>query len=171
MATEVSFKDGFQDHSEGLLYNTVTNRGNSQGSMLGSSVRFGLLYVYPPDRTWFKDSGLEVCKEFPLVFPKVLLPSSHINAIASRRFLSSVLPDMVVGSLEPISIVEQVVECTEFMFGLYLRSETKFPLHFADIHRSILPCLHSASPLWKHLQAMGLPHADGFPALRVLRPI
>src|SRR5262245_35521859 len=100
----------------------------------------------------------------------MLLPGPHRHAIAACRLLTGILSDMLVGSPQPVFVIEQTIERPELMLGLPFRSQTQFPLHFTDLHRSLLPCLHSASKQWKQLQAMGLPLVHSFPVLRVLRP-
>src|SRR5215510_8351912 len=165
VTSKVSLKDRFQDHPECFLDDAVTNGRNPQGASLSTTIRFPFPYVDSADWTGLKGDCLEASAELLLVAIQVLLPGPHLHAIAACRLRAGVLSDMLVGSPQPVFVIEQTIGRPELMLRLPFRPQTQFPLHFTDIHGSLLPCSHSASAQWKRLQAMGLPPVHSFPVL------
>ena len=152
--TKVRFPYGFQDHAKGFLDNPVVNGGDTERPLF--SIGFG--DIRPSDRHGFKGFGSECFAEALQVAFHVPIEVAHGFAVYAGRFSSLVGIDSLMSDSEPHDITEQAIEVHK-TFGILCRPLTRFPLHFAHIHRASpvpeLP-LHKKFPKAKGLRHWGL---------------
>ena len=125
------------------------NYDDSQAAWLGDAVctshreakwplflTVGFWDVHPFDRLWFKGSGFELFLESLEVSFEVSIEVAHGFTVYACRFSSLVGVDGVVCYSQPCFVTEQAIEIHKLLCGVICCPLTKFPLHFANIHRS-----------------------------------
>jgi hypothetical protein len=141
--TKIRLKNGFEDHPQGFLYNSIPDGRYAQWALC----TIGFRNVHPSDWGRCKRFRPQFFGDLLEVFFQLFVKEFHVHAIATRRHASCVLLHRVMRESEPLLFVKQTVKVTKPMFRGLCRLETKESLHFPDIHGDVfhhVSCGYSA---------------------------